>query len=55
MYVLDTNVLSELRAAKPRADPAVIRWAQRVPLTPIYLSTLIMLEVEARFQAIKRD
>ena len=32
MYVLDTNVLSELRAGKSRIEPAVIRWAQSVPL-----------------------
>lgn len=46
MYVLDTNVLSELRAGKPRAEAAVIQWAQSVPLHQIYISAITILEVE---------
>ena len=46
MYVLDTNVLSELRAGKPRVEPAVIRWAESIPFTQIYLSAITILEVE---------
>ena len=54
MYVLDTNVLSELRAGKPRAEPSVIRWAQSVPLKQIYLSAITILEVELGILQLER-
>lgn len=54
MYVLDTNVLSELRAGKSRIEPAVIRWAQSVPLNRIYLSAITILEVELGIRQLER-
>jgi predicted nucleic acid-binding protein len=44
MYLLDTNVLSELR--KRRRDPAVTNWVRTVPGSELYLSTATFFEVE---------
>lgn len=44
MYLLDTNVLSELR--KPRRDPHVARWISTVPGSELYLSTVTFAEIE---------
>ncbi|SCK51754.1 hypothetical protein VAR608DRAFT_5214 [Variovorax sp. HW608] len=54
MYVLDTNVLSELRAGKSRIEPAVIQWAQSVPLSRIYLSAITILEIELGIRQLER-
>ncbi|WP_431276811.1 type II toxin-antitoxin system VapC family toxin [Variovorax ureilyticus] len=54
MYVLDTNVLSELRAGKSRIEPAVIHWAQSVPLNQTYLSAITILEVELGIRQLER-
>jgi predicted nucleic acid-binding protein len=45
MFVLDTNVVSELR--KPaRADARVAQWASRIALDQLYLSALTVMEIE---------
>ena len=45
MYLLDTNVVSELRKAKSgRADPNVIAWAQPIPVASLFLSAITVLE-----------
>lgn len=44
MYLLDTNVISELR--KPSRDPGVERWLTRVAPSSLYLSTLTIGELE---------
>ncbi|HWU67803.1 MAG TPA: type II toxin-antitoxin system VapC family toxin [Stenotrophobium sp.] len=44
MYLLDTNVVSELR--KPRADRKVKRWAASVATASLYLSAISVLELE---------
>jgi hypothetical protein len=47
MYLLDTNVLSELRkASKGKADRQVIAWASSVPEESMYLSAVCILEME---------
>jgi predicted nucleic acid-binding protein len=47
MYVLDTNVVSELRKAKDgRADLRVTAWAASVPRTSLFLSVITVLELE---------
>ena len=47
MYLLDTNVISEMRkAANGRADRAVQHWSDRVDRTQLYLSTITILEME---------
>ena len=47
MYLLDTNVVSELRKAKSgRADPAVVRWATSVDAVLMYVSVITAQELE---------
>jgi predicted nucleic acid-binding protein len=47
MYLLDTNVISEMRkAANGRADRAVQHWSDRVDRERVYLSTITILEME---------
>jgi hypothetical protein len=45
MYILDTNVVSELRKAK-KAHPNVTRWAQPLPSASFYISVVSVLELE---------
>ena len=44
MYLLDTNVLSELR--KRRCSPAVANWFSKVPDSELYLSAITVTEIE---------
>lgn len=44
MYLLDTNVISELR--KPRADERVRAWAAGVPSANLFVSAITVLELE---------
>ena len=53
MYLLDTNVVSELRRAK-KADPRVRAWAQTLPAANLYLSVISMLELEMGVLLIER-
>jgi len=47
MFILDTNVVSELRkAAVGKADKQVIAWAKGVPTSSLYLSSITILEIE---------
>ena len=47
MYVLDTNVVSELRKAKAgKADRKVTAWAASVPPASLFLSVITILELE---------
>lgn len=47
MYLLDTNVLSELRKRRTgRISPAVERWANQVDPDSLYLSVITVMEVE---------
>jgi predicted nucleic acid-binding protein len=45
MYVLDTNVVSELRKGK-KAERSVRMWAQALPTASLYLSVISVLELE---------
>ena len=45
MYVLDTNVISELRKGR-RAERSVRMWAQALPTASLYLSVVSVLELE---------
>ena len=45
MYLLDTNVVSELRRPE-RADPRVIAWAKSIPPAKLFLSVMSVLELE---------
>jgi toxin FitB len=54
-YLLDTNVVSELRKAKGgKAHAAVVRWATRVPTGSLYLSVITLLELEMGVLQIER-
>lgn len=53
MYLLDTNVVSELRRPK-KADPSVRAWAQTLPAANLYLSVISMLELEMGVLLIER-
>jgi toxin FitB len=47
MFLLDTNVVSELRKAKAgKADPNVTRWAQCAPAGSLFLSAIVIQELE---------
>lgn len=47
MFLLDTNVVSELRKAPAgRADAGVVAWAQSVAASSLYLSSLSVYELE---------
>lgn len=47
MYLLDTNLVSELRKARTgRADPGVVAWAAGVRGGDQYLSVITVLELE---------
>jgi predicted nucleic acid-binding protein len=44
MYLLDTNVVSELRKAKPHG--AVVAWLQSVPETTLFISAVSLGEIQ---------
>lgn len=47
MYLLDTNVVSELRKVRlEKADPHVARWADSVDAGDLYLSVISLQELE---------
>lgn len=47
MYLLDTNVVSELRKARSKAaDLEVVRWARSVSASTLFLSVISVLELE---------
>src|SRR5215471_20400578 len=53
MYLVDTNVVSELRKAK-HADPKVRAWAQALPAASLYLSVISVLELEIGILLLER-
>lgn len=55
MYVLDTNVVSELRKAKAgKADRNVTAWAATVAPGSLYLSAITILELETGILLVER-
>ena len=47
MFLLDTNVVSELRKVRSgKAHPAVSRWADGVETASLFLSAITLLELE---------
>lgn len=54
MYLLDTNVVSELRRPKP--DAAVLRWIEEIPADRLFLSAVTVGEIQAGIEiARERD
>jgi len=54
MFVLDTNVISELRHGKPHQSSEVRAWAGAQPASKLYLSAITILELEMGVQALER-
>lgn len=54
MFILDTNVISELRQGKPQQSTAVRQWASVQPSNPLFLSAITLLELELGIQALER-
>ena len=52
MYLLDTNIVSELR--KPKADRRVRSWAQSLPVASLYISSICVLELEIGILLLER-
>ena len=53
MYILDTNVISELRKGK-KAERSVRMWAQALPAANLYLSVVSVLELEIGILLVER-
>ncbi len=51
MYLLDTNVVSELR--RPRPDPSVLRWLADVPSDQLFLSAVTVGEIQAGIENVR--
>jgi toxin FitB len=55
MFLLDTNVISELRRPE-RADRHVVAWASAVPAASFFLSAISILEIElGALRSARRD
>ena len=55
MFLLDTNVVSELRKAKTgRADKNVVAWAASVSPASLFLSAISILELETGVLIVER-
>ena len=55
MYLLDTNVISELRKARSsQADPQVLQWTRGVAAPQLYMSIISVLELEMGVLRIER-
>lgn len=54
MYILDTNVISELRHGKPKQSAKVRAWAAGVPANQLFLSAINILELEKGVLALER-
>jgi hypothetical protein len=55
MFVLDTNVVSELRKAKAnKADANVTAWAASVPASALFVAAVTILELETGVLLVER-
>lgn len=55
MFLLDTNVVSELRKVRAgRADPNVARWAEQVEAETLFLSAITVMELDVGVMRIER-
>jgi toxin FitB len=53
MYLLDTNVISELRVGKPHPSQEVRRWASSQPASMLFMSAITVLELEKGVQSLE--
>jgi len=55
LYLLDTNVVSDLRkAGTPTADSKLIEWASDIESGHLYISSITVLELEIGVQRLER-
>lgn len=55
MYLLDTNVISELRKIRSgKADPKVAAWADSLDASELFVSAITLMELEMGVLSIKR-
>ena len=54
MYVLDTNVISELRHGKTNQSLEVRAWASDKPVSHLFISAISILELEKGVLALER-
>ena len=54
MFILDTNVISELRHGKPKQSSEVRRWAAKQSTGRLFLSVITILELEKGILALER-
>lgn len=55
MYLLDTNVLSELRKGKTaKINPNVEKWAESVKLSDLYISVITLQEIQTGILLLER-
>ena len=55
MFILDTNVVSELRKAKAgKADVNVVAWAEKQDPSALFLSAITVLELEMGVRQVER-
>jgi toxin FitB len=54
MYILDTNVISELRQGKPKQSQTVRAWAATQPANQLFLTAITMLELEKGVLSLER-
>lgn len=55
MFLLDTNVVSELRKLRSgKADPSVATWSRSVPGSNLFLSAIVIQELELGVLQIER-
>jgi predicted nucleic acid-binding protein len=55
MFILDTNVVSELRkTGNGKADPNVVSWLEQQDAASFYLSAITVMELELGVQQIER-
>ena len=52
MYLLDTNVISELRRAKPHG--AVVAWLETVPDAALHISAVSLGEIQAGVEKLRQ-
>jgi toxin FitB len=54
MFVLDTNVISELRPGKKDQSSVVRHWAAQQTTSALYISAVTLFELEMGIQALER-
>lgn len=53
-FLLDTNVVSELRKPESHADPAVRAWTRSQPASSLFVSVITIMELEIGVRRVER-